>query len=300
MVRYYGRARQRIGSVNTNQLGLKMSGCPSKIGKNASLLRYQSNRVKCNLKACGPVYRHGVIWGFNSINCVKKAPPTQSFNSGVGTINTSRFNCSSSCKSEMSIEQAIKLIHTYFKKFNLIPALFAKKETLLTDLNHPISKKLGSITHYETGSSNFRLLPSNIQYAISIINNFKITGDVEGLGQNLQHSIATINKVGFYDLIKNNYGKFIIMTNLHNKYFGFMAFESIDCNSRDLQCIDCNSGDLQCIDCNRGDGIFTLETICLGPPDSLEYHDTKCKQIAQCLFGRDYNCSDLCKIMHFS
>ncbi len=28
MVKYYGRARQRIGSVNTNQLGLKMSGAP--------------------------------------------------------------------------------------------------------------------------------------------------------------------------------------------------------------------------------------------------------------------------------
>ena len=26
MVKYYGRARQRIGSVNTNQPGLKMGG----------------------------------------------------------------------------------------------------------------------------------------------------------------------------------------------------------------------------------------------------------------------------------
>lgn len=30
MIRYNGRAKQRTGSVNTNQLGLKMSGCPSK------------------------------------------------------------------------------------------------------------------------------------------------------------------------------------------------------------------------------------------------------------------------------
>lgn len=33
MVRYTGRAKTRTGSVNTNQLGLKMSGCPSTVGK---------------------------------------------------------------------------------------------------------------------------------------------------------------------------------------------------------------------------------------------------------------------------
>ena len=33
MVCYYGRAKQRTGSVNTNQPGLKMSGCPSKVGR---------------------------------------------------------------------------------------------------------------------------------------------------------------------------------------------------------------------------------------------------------------------------
>jgi hypothetical protein len=40
MVKYYGRARQRIGSVNTNQLGLKMSGCPSRVGRNPVNARY--------------------------------------------------------------------------------------------------------------------------------------------------------------------------------------------------------------------------------------------------------------------
>ena len=40
MVKYYGRARTRIGSVNTNQLGLKMSGCPGKVGLNPVNNRY--------------------------------------------------------------------------------------------------------------------------------------------------------------------------------------------------------------------------------------------------------------------
>ena len=40
MVKYYGRAKERTGSVNTNQIGLNMSGCPSKVGKNGVIQRY--------------------------------------------------------------------------------------------------------------------------------------------------------------------------------------------------------------------------------------------------------------------
>ena len=53
MVKYYGRAKSRIGSVNTNQPGLKMAGCPSKIGRTGRLDRYIGQRVNCNLKMCG-------------------------------------------------------------------------------------------------------------------------------------------------------------------------------------------------------------------------------------------------------
>jgi len=85
MVRYYGRAKTRVGSVNTNQLGLKMSGCPSKIGKQGALVRYQSRRTKCNQKFIGPVYYHGQMWSWNNTG-VERAPRNQSFNSGVGHI----------------------------------------------------------------------------------------------------------------------------------------------------------------------------------------------------------------------
>ena len=71
MVKYYGRARQRIGSVNTNQIGLKMSGCPSKVGRQGYLSRYIGRRAQCNQKYCGPVYYHGVLWKWNSGRCVR-------------------------------------------------------------------------------------------------------------------------------------------------------------------------------------------------------------------------------------
>ena len=62
MVKYYGRARQRIGSVNTNQLGLKMSGCPSKIGRQGFLSRYIGRRVNCMEGVCGYPKVNGAIW----------------------------------------------------------------------------------------------------------------------------------------------------------------------------------------------------------------------------------------------
>jgi len=52
------RMKTRTGSVNTKQLGLKMSGCPSRVGRNPVNARYISQRVACNRGICGKVY-HG-------------------------------------------------------------------------------------------------------------------------------------------------------------------------------------------------------------------------------------------------
>ncbi len=60
MVRYYGRAKQRVGSVNTVQLGLKMAGCPSNVGRQGFRARSVQRRVQCNLKVCGWRPIHGV------------------------------------------------------------------------------------------------------------------------------------------------------------------------------------------------------------------------------------------------
>lgn len=110
MVKYYGRARQRIGSVNTNQVGLKMSGCVSKIGRNGVNSRFISLRSKCNVKVCGPVYYNGrgLVLRVNTKPCVPKAPKNQSFNSGVGTRYNPRFACNKNCSIKMLNESINK------------------------------------------------------------------------------------------------------------------------------------------------------------------------------------------------
>jgi hypothetical protein len=47
MVLYYGRARQRIGSVNRNQPGLKQAGAPSTTGMSGLMRGIVLKRVGC-------------------------------------------------------------------------------------------------------------------------------------------------------------------------------------------------------------------------------------------------------------
>ena len=123
MVKYYGRARQRTGAVNTKQIGLKMAGCPPTVGKQGVILRYQGVRVPCGGAkfACGlngssghypdgsPV-RYTCRFGVNAdwagqqaitdycqprpimmgMGCVRNALPTSVRAGGVGNIWTPR------------------------------------------------------------------------------------------------------------------------------------------------------------------------------------------------------------------
>ena len=131
MVRYYGRARQRIGSVNTNQPGLKQAGCPGTVGKQGLIIQHLGKRVNCNLKTCGlPMsglrcrygvadaigrdktfmdiqnsnnpaikdYCKQVIGGQNGIYCQWPQPRNRQNAGGVGNIWTSRRNhCEKTC-----------------------------------------------------------------------------------------------------------------------------------------------------------------------------------------------------------
>ena len=100
MVRYEGRAKERTGSVNTNQIGLNMSGCVSRVGRTGPLAKNVSMRSKCNVKFCGDVIYQGKVWATNDGPCVKKAPRTQSFNSGVGHRAFPAFKCGNKCTVE--------------------------------------------------------------------------------------------------------------------------------------------------------------------------------------------------------
>lgn len=94
MVKYYGRARTRTGSVNTNQLGLKMSGCPSRVGRNPVNSNYISRRVNCMQGICGTSIVNGKIWtkNFGLKNqfpyCKKPSNKCLAAAGGIGNINT--------------------------------------------------------------------------------------------------------------------------------------------------------------------------------------------------------------------
>jgi len=112
MVKYYGRARQRTGSVNTKQMGLKMAGCPPTVGKKGTIIRYESRRAPCGgakracgLNGCGFTCRFGVsgCWGtpattkycqprpiLPGLGCVAVAARTAARGGGVGNIWTPR------------------------------------------------------------------------------------------------------------------------------------------------------------------------------------------------------------------
>ena len=90
MVRYTGRAKTRTGSVNTNQLGLKMSGCTSRIGHTMVPMKLVPSRVDCMAGACNPIRYHGVLWGRGGLRnqrpyCRPHATKCQAAAGGVGT-----------------------------------------------------------------------------------------------------------------------------------------------------------------------------------------------------------------------
>ena len=123
MVRYYGRAKQRTGSVNTNQIGLKMSGCPPTVGKRGLIDRYMQIHSKCNVKFCGNVNYHGVIWSTNTRNCVPRQAKTASLAGGVGNINAPRFKCR--CGSGPSLNLLQEFLNGVIAKYALLPAITA-------------------------------------------------------------------------------------------------------------------------------------------------------------------------------
>ena len=97
MVKYTGRARQRVGSVNTNQLGLKMSGGNTAVGRAGIRTRRVFRRVQSNIQACGDITYHGVVYKYNPWNawCLAKQPLTRAQAGGVNRLNVPRLACGS-------------------------------------------------------------------------------------------------------------------------------------------------------------------------------------------------------------
>ena len=95
MVKYYGRAKMRIGAVNTNQISFNLSGTGSSVGART---RYTKKRVCNNLKVCGKVHYQGRIWSNNQKKdgkCGSCLPATTTCPTagGVGRVNAPRLLC---------------------------------------------------------------------------------------------------------------------------------------------------------------------------------------------------------------
>ena len=95
MVKYYGRAKQKTGSLNTNQTAFNLGGLGGGVGRRHS--KYKK-RAGSNVKVCGPVHYQGQIWSVNTKQNSICIPPSKTCSSagGVGRINAPRFSCSKS------------------------------------------------------------------------------------------------------------------------------------------------------------------------------------------------------------
>ena len=104
MVKYYGRAKQRTGSVNRNQPGLKRQGVMGSGGKPRFLTRHINNRVNANAKTgCvenGKLTGKLLIFSNGEQICadnegyqlIPKAPRSRACAGGVGQIQHTRCN----------------------------------------------------------------------------------------------------------------------------------------------------------------------------------------------------------------
>ena len=92
MVRYTGRQKIITGAVNRNQVGLKMSGCPSRVGRSGKNIRFLGRRVNCMYGLCGPTMVNGAPWRTSGRNfppyCRQRSTACAQAAGGVGHINS--------------------------------------------------------------------------------------------------------------------------------------------------------------------------------------------------------------------
>jgi len=207
--------RQRAGYLGscTNQIGLKMSGGSNGVGRKGYLARYIGSRVQQNQKYCGPVMYQGQIWRTNTKPCVKKAPRTQSFNSGVGHKGNPRFACNKTCSTDktdakMDSLTAIRILKAYItKKYKGAGSLIlvAKRETLTSDhVEHP--EKFDKIKHFYLGSPDYINLPAPVKRAAKIINALQIMRPLKEDGPLFVHVVGYESYAGQKALGDKKYG----------------------------------------------------------------------------------------------
>lgn len=148
MVRYTGRMKVRTGAVNTNQLGLKMSGCPSRVGRNPVNTRYIAQRVACNRGICGiPVVHEVIPWRVDMTNsgafgrnfCQPRSTTCLAAAGGIGNINTPYYRTPAPGEGGCGVttNTSIHLAILTLKYENLVSD--AEVNDVIIPLGHPVT-----------------------------------------------------------------------------------------------------------------------------------------------------------------
>ena len=180
-------------ATKTNQIGLKMSGSPSRVGRQGKISRYIHRRSQDNQKYCGPVYQYGAIWNWNNLPCVTKAPR-------IGAPQYRRWN-------NVDLAYALEVLQKYFNHNGESVILVGTKETLDTDLgpSHPIN--LITIVHYGTNSAAYKSLPGTVAQAVKIFNDLNLMGPIQKGGVPQLHVIGTASLLDQVALHNAGFGK---------------------------------------------------------------------------------------------
>jgi hypothetical protein len=221
MVRYTGRARTRTGSVNTNQLGLKMSGCPSTVGKKGRIARYMARRVDCMMGFCRPVRYHDVIWPRTRMRnqppfCKRGATRCQAAAGGVGTNHNIPYyrtpkkgesGCtpappySTQCIDDPALISAIAILTAYASEQGQTLCMIGDHETVHDDL--PLVP--GDFTKLTVDTSP--PLGSQQLEAVAYLNGLRWVGPVNGVPQ--LHVAAMVTSDIRGDLLVGGFGQYI-------------------------------------------------------------------------------------------
>ena len=222
MVKYYGRARTRTGSVNTNQLGLKMSGCPSTVGKQGRIARYMGRRVDCMMGLCKPIRYHEVLWPRTRMRnqppfCRAHATKCQAAAGGVGTNHNIPYyripkrgesGCTPAAVDAHPLTAALRLLQTYLTtKYGGAGSLIlvAKKETLTSDhVDHP--ELFDQVKHFYPNTSEYINLPASLRRAVDLINSIQYRRQVKVGGPQVVHVVGYEPFAGQQALRSAGYG----------------------------------------------------------------------------------------------
>ena len=221
MVRYTGRQKTITGAVNRNQVGLKMSGCPSRVGISGKNIRFLGQRVNSMYGRCGPTLVHGVPWRTSKRNeppyCRQRSAACAQAAGGVGTShNIPYYRCAKKGKSGCtpttvyvsSITVAIRLLQSYLtNKYGGTGSLIlvTKEENLTSDhVDHP--DKFNQIKHFYSGSLDYLTLPGGVRRAADLINSLHIPRQLKVGGPWVAHVVGYESFVGQQAMMEKGYG----------------------------------------------------------------------------------------------